>query len=180
MTVRWSEKATSSAVSGLPEANLMPVADLKGIGFTVGRHRPAFGRNAIDFADILHVVADQAVIGVTGILGAGKLENFGRIQGDNVIELPRHDKGVGGRGGVSRGDGENSSQGPERTETIFSWQTSYLFGFKNTATGHAAAANAVGWHKKPEALFYTTGSPMAVKSGTVATGGLVIDNQLKT
>ena len=73
-----------------------PVADLKGIGLAVRRHRPAFRRDAIDFADILHVVADQAVVCVAGVFRPGELENFSGIQGDNVIELPRHDQSIGG------------------------------------------------------------------------------------
>ena len=87
LTTRCSEKATSLAVSGLPEWNLMPGPDLEGHLLAVVGDGPAFGDMALQLADVVDRIGDQPVVDLRVGLGAGELERLGRVEADHVVDL---------------------------------------------------------------------------------------------
>ena len=81
---------------------LEPGSYLEGDGLAVVAHLVALGNASDQLGEILGLEHHQAVIDVGDDLTAGELEDLGRVQGNDVAEVLRHDEGVLGCFGLHR------------------------------------------------------------------------------
>ena len=76
--------------------------ELEGVGQAVVGNRPALGEAVDHLGGVVDVEPHQHVVGVAGDLAGGKLEGFGGIERDDVVDRPGLDQRVGRRLGERR------------------------------------------------------------------------------
>ena len=94
---RWSEKTASAAVSGLPEANFCPGLILKVKGFSVVAQSIAFSSAGHELGNISGLKPHDPVIDIGDDLDPGELIGFGRVEGNDIVDIFRNNQSVGRR-----------------------------------------------------------------------------------